>query len=87
MHLEKLQEGNEFINYCRTSRENEFINYCRTFTDKKLFFFVGLAEIMTVTYNVSFLMAHCSQSAVGTLNYTFTSLGPKERNEIVFLSF
>lgn len=55
--------------------------------DKKSLCFVGLGEIMTVIYNVSYLMAHCSQSAAGTLNYPFTSLGSKERNEMVFLSF
>lgn len=55
--------------------------------DKKPLCFVGLAEIMTVIYNVSYLMARCSQTAAGTLNYTSTSLGPKERNEMVFLSF
>lgn len=55
--------------------------------DKMPLCFVGLAEMMTSIYNVTYLMARCSQSAAGTLNYTFTSLGPKERNEMVFLSF
>lgn len=55
--------------------------------DKKPLCFVHLAEMMTIIYNVTYLMARCSQSAAGTLNYTFTSIGPKERYEIVFLNF